>query len=193
MRNGSLFTDAKGRFAETIVSTLLEYAGYRVIRLGVEETVSEVKAVVARNEASLKLPDQLRRAPDFVVIDPNSGECTLLEVKFRRIFDNATAESLYEPLLAQSALWPGTVTAIVCADAQDRFADKGLRNFLGCLRTEDLGRLIETHDKLTRWQRLRTLGGVFARVLEKDGFYRDAENLVAPIRAWSSPPLPEAV
>lgn len=116
MRHGTLLSDAKGHFAETIVSTVLEYAGYRVVRLGVEEMVSEVKAAVARAERSLKLPEQLRSAPDFLVVDPRSGESPLLEVKFRRALDDPAAEAPHQRLARQVAFWPGMVTPIVCAD-----------------------------------------------------------------------------
>lgn len=188
MRSGSLLTDAKGRFAETIISTVLEYAGYRVVRLGVEETVSEVKASVARGESALRLPDQLRTAPDFLAVDPHSGTCTLLEVKFRRAFTDDVAGALHVTLSRQAAFWPGTVTAIVCAAPPaigGGTATPDIRTHVGCLRVDDLSRLVETHPKLNRWQRLRTLGGVFDRVVLTEELYRESEQLVAPIRAWA--------
>lgn len=185
MRNGSLVTDAKGRFAETLISTLLEYAGYRVLRLGVEEIVSEVKAGVARGEDYLQLPQQLRTAPDFLVVDPGTGACTLLEVKFRRVFDLPVAADLHTLLSRQEGYWPGCVTAIVCAAPEGVPPSPDIRHFIGCLRSKDLHRLIEPHDRLSPWQRLRTLGGVFDRVLETDGFYREASALIAPIQGWA--------
>lgn len=187
MRSGDLFSEAKGRFAETLISTILEHAGYRVVRLGVEETVSEVKAGVARGEHTLQLPDQLRTAPDFLVVDPRSGVCTLLEVKFRRELDKAVARELHSKLARQAALWPGTVTAIVCAHVPEtaRIARPDVRSHIGCLRSDDLDRLLEDHPDLTRWQRLRTLGGVFEAVYQMEGLYRESEQLVAPIRAWA--------
>ena len=181
----SLLTDAKGRFAETLVSTLLEYAGYRVLRLGVEETVSEVKAGLARREQSLQLPDQLRTAPDFLVVDPRSGSCTLLEVKFRRTFDDAVARELHGVLTRQVAFWPETVTVVVCAAVPIEASGADVRAHVRCLRADDLSRLIEPHPHLSKWQRLRMLGGVFDAVAEAEGIYRESEQLVAPIRAWA--------
>jgi hypothetical protein len=184
VRNGSLLSDAKGRFAETIISTLLEHAGYRVLRLGVEEVVSEVKAGVARGERTLQLPDQLRTAPDFLVVDPATGECTLLEVKFRGTFDDRVATGLHAVLTRQATYWPEAVTAIVCADPPGSSKATDVRGFIGCLRATDLDRLIETHDHFTKWQRLRTLGGIFDRAADLH-FYQQAEVLIAPIRGWS--------
>jgi hypothetical protein len=99
--SGTLLTDAKGRFAESIISTFLEYAGYRVLPLGIEQVVSEVKAAVARRERPIELPDQLRSAPDFLVIDAEAGTSTLLEVKFRRCFDDMVAAGLHKTLSRQ--------------------------------------------------------------------------------------------
>jgi hypothetical protein len=186
MRNGNLISDAKGRFAETIISTILEYAGYRVVRLGVEEAVSEVKAGVARGESPLKLPDQLRTAPDFLVVDPRSGVTTLLEVKFRRTFDDEVARLLHLRLKQQVALWPGTVTAIVCAQVPEtaKATRPDIRAHIGCLREDDLERLVDVHATLPRFRRLRTLGAVFDAVADVD-LYRESEALVGPIRAWA--------
>lgn len=184
MSNGSLITDAKGRFAETIVSTLLEYAGYRVIRLGVEEVVSEVKASTARNEHTLQLPKQLSTAPDFLVVDPATGVTILLEVKFRAKFDDRVTASLHKILTQQAKYWPGTVSVFVCADHNENSTSNHIRNHIGCLRESDLERLIEPHEKLSKWQRLRTLGGIFERVAEEQ-FYQEAKSLVTPIRSWS--------
>lgn len=185
MRNGNLITDAKGRFAETIISTVLEYAGYRVVRLGVEEMVSEVKASVARGELPLQLPAQLSAAPDFLVIDPRSGACTLLEVKFRRTLDDGVARELHERLTHQVAHWPGLVMAIVCAHVPEKSGvyRPDIREHIRCLRADDLERLVEQHHNLTKFQRLRTLGGIFEAVADVD-LYRETEQLVAPIRAW---------
>lgn len=186
MSNGSLITDAKGRFGETIVSTILEYAGYRVLRLGVEEVVSEVKAGVARGEWALRLPEQLTTAPDFLVVDPRSGECTLLEVKFRRVLDDGTARELHARLTRQVEYWPGMVTAIICAHRPEvsDASRPDIRAHIGCLRADDLDRLIDQHPKLTRFQRLRTLGGIFEAIGSVD-LYRESEHLVPPIRAWA--------
>jgi hypothetical protein len=186
MRNGNLITDAKGRFAETIVSTILEYAGYRVLRLGVEEMVSEVKAGVARGEWALRLPEQLSAAPDFLVVDPRSGECTLLEVKFRRMFDDEAARELHARLTRQVGYWPGMVTAIICAHRPEvsSASRPDIRSHIRCLRAEDLDRLIEPDPKPTRFLRLRTLGGIFEAVGSVD-LYRESEQLVPPIRAWA--------
>jgi hypothetical protein len=184
MRNGALATDAKGRFAETVGSTLLEYAGYRVLRLGVEEVISEVKAGVARGERYLKLPQQLRSAPDFLVVDPASGDCTLLEVKFRRRFDDRTAGDLHDVLSTQVRFWPECVTVIVCADPGEAKVGSGIRKLIRGLRAGDLARLIDPHDRLSRWERLRTLGGLFERVADEN-LYAEAEALILPIRGWA--------
>ncbi|WP_111642266.1 hypothetical protein [Marinimicrobium alkaliphilum] len=187
MGSGSFFTDAKGRFAETVISTLLEHAGYRVLRLGVEELVSEVKAGVSRGEQALVLPDQLRTAPDFLVVDPVSGNTTLLEVKFRRRFECDVAAKLHTLLQRQENYWPGFVSVFLCPNPpgfNDSSKETDIRQFVRCLKASDLNRLIEPHERLTKWQRLRTLGAVFERVGDQD-FYKETASLIGPIRAWA--------
>lgn len=185
----SLLTDAKGRFAETLISSLLEYAGYRVQRLGVEEVVSEVKAAIARGEPGLQLPEQLRRAPDFLVIDPRTGKCTLLEVKFRSRFDDEVAHELHGTLSRQVALWPEMITAIVCADVPDERGYNDIRAHVRLLHPADLSRLTDPDpaDK-PKWERLRMLGGFFQEFVYQGAIYEESKHLLAPIRAWRQAP-----
>jgi len=182
----SLLTDAKGRFAETLISSLLEYAGYRVQRLGVEEVVSEVKSAVARGEREPYLPEQLRRAPDFLVIDPRKRRCTMLEVKFRRTFADEVARELHATLSRQVELWPEVITVIVCADVPGDAQYGDIRDHVRVLHPHDLSLLIESDppDKST-WQRLRMLGGVFDSFVLNGAIYKESQHLLAPIKAWA--------
>lgn len=127
------------------MSTLLEYAGYRIMRLGVEKSVSEVKASFARGEDALILPEQLQCSPDFLVADLDSGECALLEVKFRRTFDNSVAPSLHERLTKQVRFWPGMLTAL------------SARTPRAALETPDFAILSDAFEPMTLAASLRTI------------------------------------
>src|SRR5579872_2875103 len=60
----------RGRLAEQILTVLLERAGYRVTRLGIEVLFDEVKYLDRERYLALGLPEQLRTLPDILVADP---------------------------------------------------------------------------------------------------------------------------
>jgi hypothetical protein len=72
----------KGRIAETLIEELFLYLGYSVFRYGMENTVPGIIKLLAgvRNDVATNI----RRMPDFVVQNPNSGEVFFIEVKFRK-------------------------------------------------------------------------------------------------------------
>lgn len=72
----------RGRLAEQILTVLLERAGYRVTRLGIEVLFDEVKYLDLERYLALGLPEQLRTLPDLLVADPGVTWAKLIEVKF---------------------------------------------------------------------------------------------------------------
>lgn len=80
-----------GNLAQRIVTVLLERAGYRVTRLGVEELFDGVKGMDREQYLGLGLPKQLRTLPDLLVADPGVTWATLIEVKYRNAFTRDTA------------------------------------------------------------------------------------------------------
>jgi hypothetical protein len=71
----------KGQVAQTLVKILLERAGYRVTRLGIEELFQEVVHLDAGQYANLNLPENLRFLPDLLVADSTIEKAFLVEVK----------------------------------------------------------------------------------------------------------------
>ena len=80
----------KAQITQGLVKILLERAGYRVIRLGVEELFTEVIYPDQEKYLALDLPEPLRSLPDLLIadIDTNKtfllGVCPNFEAKFHK-------------------------------------------------------------------------------------------------------------
>lgn len=103
----------RGRLAEQILTVLLERAGYRVTRLGIEVLFDEIKYLDREAYLALGLPKELRTLPDLLVADPGVKWAKLIEVKFRRSFSRSTAEELLATLAEQRVHWPQSYAVIV--------------------------------------------------------------------------------
>ncbi len=90
----------KGHITESLVQTLLEHAGYRVVPLGIEQVIREVK-----DRGSWNLPKPLRTLPDFLITDAEFKKSWLLEVKYRHQWNDYTIKSLEETLTNQVQYW----------------------------------------------------------------------------------------
>jgi hypothetical protein len=96
----------KSQLTQTALTALLQQSGYRVVRLGIEELFSDVKAQPLAQYRKLALPLRLRCLPDLLVASPEGGpnllierrRAILVEVKYRRRFDDGTARALYHQL-----------------------------------------------------------------------------------------------
>jgi hypothetical protein len=95
----------KGSITENLVKALLEDAGYRVVPLGIEAVVREVVALDAPEYAELKLPMPLRTLPDFLVTDKKLTTASLLEVKYRKAWNQNSIDELEPILLEQAKHW----------------------------------------------------------------------------------------
>ncbi len=76
----------KGQLTQSLLSALLEGAGYRITRLGIEDVFYELRLLNEKDYLALALPQTLRSLPDFVVSTKDLKEAHLVEVKFRREF-----------------------------------------------------------------------------------------------------------
>jgi hypothetical protein len=103
----------KGRNAESSFVALLEQQGYHVVRTGVETLIQPVKRLDLRSYLRLGLPVPLRKMPDLLVLTADNAPACMVEVKYRRVFDAATARELVRTLAVQHAAWPGTYVAIL--------------------------------------------------------------------------------
>lgn len=92
----------KGNLTESLVQTLLEHAGYRIVPMGVEHVIREVKE---RNCSSHALPLGLRTLPDFLVTDAKMQNHWQLEVKYRQRWHTATATELGNTVEEQVKHW----------------------------------------------------------------------------------------
>jgi hypothetical protein len=106
----------RGRVAERVLVTLLERGGYRVTRLGIEEIFDEIKLLSQSEYLALGLPPALRTLPDILVADPGVSWAALVELKYRRCFDDAVARELHATLSHQREFWPQSHAVIMIAE-----------------------------------------------------------------------------
>ena len=92
----------KGKLTETLVSELLEHAGYKVVPLGIEQIIREVKDVESKTS---NLPRRLRTLPDFLVTDAALKDSWLVEVKYRHRWNDKTIADIEEALTNQVRYW----------------------------------------------------------------------------------------
>jgi len=95
----------KGAVTQTLLKSLLEDAGYRIVPLGIEEVIREFKVLDKKEYLSLGLPDNLRKLPDFLVTNRKVSKAYLLEVKYRRSWNQRTRKSLEQQLKIQVKVW----------------------------------------------------------------------------------------
>jgi hypothetical protein len=95
----------KGTVTQTLVKALLEGARYRTIALGVEEVIREVSVLSEPEYRDLALPTVLKRMPDFFVADPGLSNAWLVEVKYRKKWNEATKRRLGDQILEQVKTW----------------------------------------------------------------------------------------
>lgn len=105
----------KGQITQSLIKTLFERAGYRVTRLGVEELFVEVTQLDEKQYKALNLPLALRYLPDFLMADSTLNKAFLLEVKFRKDFNESTTQSLHYELTRQRVFWPDSYAVILIA------------------------------------------------------------------------------
>src|SRR6266516_2614052 len=111
----------KGQITQSLIKTLFERAGYRVTRLGVEELFVEVTQLDEQQYNALNLPLALRYLPDFLMADSTLNKAFLLEVKFRRVFDVSSTQSLYYELTRQREFWPDSYVVILIATSSSPY------------------------------------------------------------------------
>lgn len=122
-RGGMPFASVlRGRVAERILVSLLERGGFRVTRLGIEELFDEIKYLNLQDYLALGLPKALRALPDLLVADSTVQWAALVEVKFRRAFDDEVARELHSTLTDQREYWPASYAVIIISEP---FVDGG--------------------------------------------------------------------
>jgi hypothetical protein len=77
--------------------------------ISLKEMFSEIVHLDKDQYFQLGLPDQLRYLPDLLIASPEITAASLVEVKFRSIFNQETASDLYHVLSRQFNCWPSAL------------------------------------------------------------------------------------
>jgi len=95
----------KGSVTQVLLKSLLEDAGYRIVPLGIEAVLREVASLSKEDYLRLNLPIQLRKLPDFFVANHAIDKTWLVEVKYRKQWNEETQNSLEEEIKEQVTAW----------------------------------------------------------------------------------------
>jgi len=158
----------RGRMAERILVTLLERGGYRVTRLGIEEIFDEIKLLGQRDYLDLGLPSGLRALPDILVADPQVSWAALVEIKYRRRFDDEVSRELHDTLSKQREYWPEANALVMIGepfDSNDRFHQDYIRLIKPAETSRLLWRplnMVDEREGMRRvWESLPTMASLF--------------------------------
>src|SRR6185503_20998642 len=153
----------KGVVTQTLLTALFERGGYRVTRLGIEELFGEVKHIDLQQYLGLKLPLQLRFIPDLLVAEIDMSHVFLVEVKYRKKFDENSVESIYEDLKRQREYWAQSYAVIMVSEALS--PDTAFhQDYVRVVKTNEHDFLIDSRLSLAqRWEKLHHLQRVFTR------------------------------
>ena len=95
----------KGSVTQVLLKSLLEDAGYRIVPLGIEAVLREVAALPKEEYLKLGLPIQLRKLPDFFVSNHDIDKTWLVEVKYRKKWNDEVQTRLEEEIKEQVKTW----------------------------------------------------------------------------------------
>jgi len=162
----------KGQITQTLMKVLLERAGYRVARFGIEELFQEVVHLSVQQYRALGLPPALRSLPDLLVTDLNIEKAFLVEVKFRALLTAESLRSLHATLTEQSKFWPEMHTVLLTSTTQRSDASFH-QDYIRVLRPGEFDRLLPNQYLLEHarpenighyvWKELPQLHEVFDR------------------------------
>lgn len=109
----------KGAIALEIVSAILLDAGFRILRLGVEELIPSIKTASQNAYRKLDLSRTLTSTPDLLVIAPGEEGSVVTEVKFRARWTAETRTRLFETaaLVEQVRRWGPMYLVIAVAQS----------------------------------------------------------------------------
>jgi hypothetical protein len=99
------FNTIKGRIAETLVQELFLSLKYPVFSYGMENTIPGIMELL--KGVRTEVANEIRRMPDFVIQNPNTGEVYFVEVKFR------ASESFKRSDLPKDYAWENAIFIIV--------------------------------------------------------------------------------
>jgi len=102
-----------GSFFKNLVVTILDDAGYEVYPFGYETFLANLKRPLYDAEAiHSEAAERIRSTPDLVVLDKETGDLNLVEVKFRgRLWDDKRAHILVN---LYRKYWSESVLLLIC-------------------------------------------------------------------------------
>jgi hypothetical protein len=95
----------KGVITQSLVQAILNDVKYRVMPLGIEEVIRELNTLSVEEYHRMSLPQSLRKLPDFFVTTADQKVGWLLEVKYRKCWDDTVKNDLGLILQEQVKLW----------------------------------------------------------------------------------------
>lgn len=95
----------KGQITQSLIECLLVDAGLRVVPLGIEQVIREVKSLTKDHYRAAGISTTLRSLPDFFIANGNMSQTWLLEVKYRREWNEKTRFELFKKLHPQVEQW----------------------------------------------------------------------------------------
>src|SRR5258707_4631421 len=144
----------KAQITQAVLAALLERCGYRITRLGIEELFREVKFKELAEYRELALPEQLRCLPDLLVASPVENRALLVEVKYRRRFDEPAARGLFAALERQRKHSPEAYVVLMISQPF-MSGDKFHQDYIRVLPPRATARLIDRSlPPKERWRRL---------------------------------------
>jgi len=175
----------KGHVTQTLLSTMLAGVGYTVHRLGVEEIVPELRGP---NNPKVRehLPERLRFIPDLLVIDPETGDVYLVEVKFRV----STSEDVFLLVLREiedrRRYWPEAQTILLRAEPRVSrgYHQDHIRVITPELKVSELKRSISSPPGW--WEGLPQLQDVFRRIFDRFDNQQIADSITQVLRDLST-------
>lgn len=95
----------KGGVTQILFGALLRDVRYRLVPLGVEEVIREAQSLGPEQYRAIGLPKPLRTLPDFFVARADMTNSWLVEVKYRRRWNDEVRAELSVLLKTQVSLW----------------------------------------------------------------------------------------
>lgn len=183
----------KGQITQTLVKTLLERAGYRVERFGVEELFNEVIHLDKEEYKKLSLPDSLRKLPDLLVADSDLQNAWLLEVKFRKRLTKKSAHELHQTLKEQFQHWPEAIALVIIAEHHNKWStnnggNRFVQDYMRIITPNNIEKLVRPLNGNIKatfeqrvWDSITEPQHIFTGLLER-GVLKKSDSLIKTIR-----------
>lgn len=109
----------KGQITQSLIECLLVDAGLKVVPLGIEQVIREVKELSKEQYLAAGINRTLRSLPDFFIANADMSQSWLLEVKYRRKWDEKTKVELFKTLQTQVKQWQPLHLAIFLGETDN--------------------------------------------------------------------------